>query len=80
MMGFNKEDASKKMNIINAFVNVLGTFPGMYLVLKIYLIFLIHLIFEQIERAGRRKLLIWGGFVMAFSHFSVCLFVGLGKA
>lgn len=45
MMGFNKEDASKKMNIINAFVNVLGTFPGMYLVLKIYLIFLIHLIF-----------------------------------
>ncbi|KAJ3397953.1 hypothetical protein HDU92_000054 [Lobulomyces angularis] len=62
-MGFPYETASKSLNIVNSFVNVVGTLPGMYL----------------IERIGRRKLLIFGGLGMSLSHYLVCLFIGLSK-
>ncbi|KAI9095581.1 sugar transporter [Phlyctochytrium arcticum] len=63
-MGFNKEQATIPFNIANNFINVIGTFPGMYLV----------------ERSGRRKLLIWGGLGMGISQFIACLAVGLSKS
>ena len=69
-MGFSYQDASTKLNIINAVINVVFTLPGMYLV----------------ERMGRRRLLILGGFgylsinnSMGISHLLVCLFLGLSK-
>ncbi|KAJ3221401.1 hypothetical protein HK099_003548 [Clydaea vesicula] len=62
-MGFDYATASTKLNIINAAINIVGTFPGMYL----------------IERIGRRRLLIFGGLGMGISHYMVCLFIGLSK-
>lgn len=62
-MGFSKDVASKQLNLVNAAINVVGTLPGMYLV----------------ERLGRRKLLLWGGFGMGTCHLLVCLFIGLSK-
>jgi MFS transporter, SP family, sugar:H+ symporter len=62
-MGFDPKAAAIPFSIANSFINFLATFPGMYLV----------------ERLGRRKLLIIGGFGMAMAHFSTCLWVGLSK-
>ncbi|TPX61303.1 hypothetical protein PhCBS80983_g01195 [Powellomyces hirtus] len=62
-MGFNKEDADIPFAISNNFINMIGTFPGMYLV----------------ERAGRRKLLLWGALGMGISQMLACLFIGLSK-
>ncbi|KAJ3078641.1 hypothetical protein HK102_004347 [Quaeritorhiza haematococci] len=62
-MGFGNANATVGFVIANSFINFISTFPGMYL----------------IERVGRRKLLIWGGFGMGIAHFCVCLFTGLSK-
>ncbi|KAJ3059187.1 hypothetical protein HK102_010109, partial [Quaeritorhiza haematococci] len=62
-MGFGNANATIGFVIANSFINFISTFPGMYL----------------IERVGRRKLLVWGGFGMGTSHFCVCLFTGLSK-
>lgn len=62
-MGFGDTNTSTIFVIVNSMVNLISTFPGMYL----------------IERMGRKKLLVIGGFVMGIAHFSVCLFVGLSK-
>jgi len=62
-MGFDKASSSTTLVIINSAVNVIATIPGMYL----------------IERMGRKKLLIMGGFGMGISQYMVCIFVGLSK-
>ncbi|KAJ3075817.1 hypothetical protein HK102_005528 [Quaeritorhiza haematococci] len=62
-MGFGNANATVGFVIANSFINFISTFPGMYL----------------IERMGRRKLLIFGGFGMGIAHFGVCLFTGLSK-
>jgi sugar porter (SP) family MFS transporter len=59
-MGFDKDQAQIPFTIANNFINFVATFPGMYL----------------IERLGRRKLLIFGGFLMGLAHFLVSIFVG----
>jgi sugar porter (SP) family MFS transporter len=61
-MGLDKDAATVPFTIANNFVNVIATFPGMYF----------------IERIGRRRLLILGGFGMGLAHYAVCLFVKLG--
>lgn len=63
-VGFTKEQTNIALPIANAFINIIGTFPGMYL----------------IERVGRKKLMVYGGFGMAASHLLVCLFYGLNRA
>ncbi|KAJ3020025.1 hypothetical protein HKX48_001440 [Thoreauomyces humboldtii] len=60
-MGFSYDDASIPFNIAQNFVNMVGTFPGMYLV----------------ERSGRRKLLMWGAIGMGVCQLLACLFSGL---
>ncbi|KAJ3084961.1 hypothetical protein HK102_000449 [Quaeritorhiza haematococci] len=62
-MGFGNANSTIGFVIANSFINFIATFPGMYL----------------IERMGRRKLLIVGGFGMGIAHFCVCLFTGLSK-
>jgi MFS family permease len=62
-MGLDKEQATTTFTIANNVVNVIATFPGMYL----------------IERMGRRRLLIIGGLFMGLAHYAVCLFVTLGN-
>ncbi|KAJ3386576.1 hypothetical protein HDU92_002388 [Lobulomyces angularis] len=56
IFGFSYTQSSTYLNVINALVNIIGTFPGMYL----------------IERIGRRKLLIYGGYIMGFCQFLIC--------
>ncbi|KAI8809972.1 general substrate transporter [Cladochytrium replicatum] len=63
-VGFTPDQTAISLPIANAAVNIIGTFPGMYL----------------IERMGRKKLMVYGGIGMAISHFMVCLFFGLNKA
>jgi len=60
-MGFPAADSSIAFVLADNAINMLATLPGMWLV----------------ERTGRRSLLIWGGFVMAFAHYMVCMFVGI---
>ncbi|KAI8820678.1 sugar transporter [Fimicolochytrium jonesii] len=60
-MGFNKDDADIPFTIANNFINLIGTFPGMYL----------------IERSGRRKLFLWGALGMGISQLLTCLFANL---
>jgi sugar porter (SP) family MFS transporter len=60
-MGFGDTNGSITFVIINSFINFIATFPGMYF----------------IERVGRKKLLIYGGFGMGISHFLVCIFTSL---
>ncbi|ORZ35438.1 and other transporter-domain-containing protein [Catenaria anguillulae PL171] len=60
-MGIPKETAITVNVVIQSLVNVFGTFPGMYL----------------IERAGRTKLLKWGGLGMATCMWLLVLFVNL---
>ena len=62
-MGLDKAAATTTFTIINNTINVLGTFPGMYM----------------IERAGRRTLLVLGGLGMGITHYSVGFFLGLGN-
>lgn len=62
-MGFGSTTTSSIFVIVNSLINVIATFPGIYL----------------IEIMGRKKLLIIGGFGMGISHMLVCLFVGLSK-
>lgn len=59
--GFEKAFAATTLVILNNLINFLGTFPGMYF----------------IERAGRKKLLIVGAFVMGLCHISVSIFSGM---
>lgn len=63
-MGISKENAAIPFTLANDFINFIATFPGMYL----------------IERAGRRKLLLVGGFGMGIAHFLVCTFIGLSRS
>ncbi|RKO97676.1 hypothetical protein CXG81DRAFT_14130 [Caulochytrium protostelioides] len=63
-MGFSHQQASTTLPIANAAINLLATFPGMYLV----------------ERAGRRSLLLYGGYIIGFAHALVTLFIGLSGA
>ena len=62
-MGFEDSSTSSIFVIINSLVNVVATLPGMYL----------------IERIGRKRLLIVGGYGMGISHFLVCIFVRLSS-
>ena len=57
-IGFSAEDASKKLNIVVAAINVVATIPSIFLV----------------ENYGRRKLLILGSFGMAISHSLIVVF------
>lgn len=59
--GFPKDFSDTTLVIINNLINVLGTIPGMYF----------------IERSGRRKLLIIGGFGMMVCHVLATIFVGM---
>lgn len=63
-MGFSKDTASTVPTLISAFVNVIATFPALYLV----------------DRLGRRKLLVSGGLLMAISMACVTLFTKLAEA
>ncbi|KAJ3307361.1 hypothetical protein HDV03_000009 [Kappamyces sp. JEL0829] len=63
-MGFSAFAASIPLPIIYNCVNMLMTFPGMYL----------------IERMGRKKLLTYGAFLMAVSHILVCVWLNLGNS
>ncbi|KNE65841.1 hypothetical protein AMAG_19223 [Allomyces macrogynus ATCC 38327] len=60
-MGIPKATATTVNVVVQALVNVLFTLPGMYL----------------IERAGRKKLLVWGGLGMAAFMWGLVLFVNL---
>ncbi|KAI8592650.1 sugar transporter [Geranomyces variabilis] len=60
-MGFTHDQADIPFSIANNFINMVGTFPGMYLV----------------ERSGRRALLLWGAVSMAFFQLLTCLMIGL---
>ncbi|ORZ36832.1 and other transporter-domain-containing protein [Catenaria anguillulae PL171] len=60
-MGIPRETAITVNVVIQSLVNVFGTLPGMYL----------------IERAGRTKLLKWGGLGMATCMWLLVLFVNL---
>jgi sugar porter (SP) family MFS transporter len=62
-MGLSENDALIKFTIANNIVNVLATFPGMYL----------------IEKIGRKKLLIIGGLGIGLSHFIVSVSITLGE-
>lgn len=62
-MNFSKTAATIPFTIANNFVNFIGTFPGLFL----------------IERWGRKKLLVLGGFGMACSHALICLAVTLAN-
>ncbi|GAU89752.1 hypothetical protein RvY_02263 [Ramazzottius varieornatus] len=62
-MGFAEFDASVTLVIINAAINFLATFPGMWLV----------------ERIGRKKLMVLGGIAMGLSHCCVCMMLGLAR-
>ncbi|KAJ3177789.1 hypothetical protein HDU87_004311 [Geranomyces variabilis] len=64
LMGFTHDQADIPFAIANNFVNMVGTFPGMYLV----------------ERSGRRALLLWGAISMAFFQLFTCLMVGLSQS
>lgn len=63
-MGVNPKDAAIPFTLANDFINFVATFPGMHL----------------IDKLGRKKLLIFGGFGIAFSHSLICIFVGLSQA
>lgn len=58
-MGFSAANSSVTFVIVNAAINFLATFPGMWLV----------------ERIGRRMLMILGGVIMGVSHLLICLYV-----
>ncbi|KAI9138396.1 general substrate transporter [Paraphysoderma sedebokerense] len=58
-MGIPKATASTVNVVIQSLVNVFGTLPGMYLV----------------ERAGRKKLLVWGGLAMSATMWGLVIFV-----
>jgi len=60
-MGFGAANSSITFVIINALINFLATFPGMWLV----------------ENIGRKKMLVYGGIGMSISHFGIALFYGL---
>ncbi|OQV25459.1 Hexose transporter 2 [Hypsibius exemplaris] len=60
-MGFSMTDSSVTFVVVNAAINFIATFPGMWLV----------------ERIGRTKLMIGGGLLMGLSHCLICLFIGL---
>ncbi|KAI8853674.1 hypothetical protein BC829DRAFT_275101 [Chytridium lagenaria] len=57
-LGFQVDLSSKVFVIVNAFINLISTFPGMW----------------GVERFGRRPLLIWGGIGMMISHVIVFAF------
>ncbi|KAI9182916.1 hypothetical protein H9P43_003828 [Blastocladiella emersonii ATCC 22665] len=60
-MGVSKATATTVAVVVQSSINVLGTLPGMYL----------------IERAGRTKLLKWGGVGMATCMWTLVIFVNL---
>jgi SP family sugar:H+ symporter-like MFS transporter len=62
-MGFSKEMVQIPLTLLNTAVNVVSTFPGMYL----------------IERWGRKKLLVFGAVGMAISLYASCLFTELAQ-
>ena len=62
-MGIDPQAASIPFTLANNFINFIATFPGMYM----------------IERMGRKKLLVLGGFGMGLAHLLVCIFVGASK-
>lgn len=61
--GFSNDFSATFLVIITNFVNVVGTLPGMYFV----------------DKSGRKKLLIIGGFGMFLSQILVCIFSGLAR-
>jgi sugar porter (SP) family MFS transporter len=62
-MGVAASTASTSLVILNALVLVLATLPGLWLV----------------ERWGRRRLLVVGGWSMCACHLAVCIFVTLSQ-
>jgi sugar porter (SP) family MFS transporter len=63
-MGLSKTMATTGATTIQSVLNVLGTFPGMYLV----------------ERLGRKTLLFWGGLFQSLWMWGLVLFVSLFEA
>ncbi|KAJ3329245.1 hypothetical protein HDU76_008297, partial [Blyttiomyces sp. JEL0837] len=62
-MGFPDAQANIAFIIVNAFINFISTFPGMW----------------GVERFGRRPLMIYGGMVMTLSHVWAFVFTWLTR-